>query len=110
VAIDHGQIERLDAEAERIVIEGFASEPGTARIAVNAYPAWQATVNGDRVDVVRSTEGYVELAVPAGDVRIDLMYTVEPVVWAGRALVALGLALLAAIVGWPAARRRVWAA
>jgi hypothetical protein len=110
VAIDPGKVERLDAEAERIVIEGFASEPGTARIAVNAYPAWQATVNGDRVDVVSSADGYVELAVPAGDVRIELVYTVEPVVWAGRALVALGLSLLAAIVGWPASRWRVRAA
>lgn len=105
LTLDNGDIERLDARAERITAQGSSRTGGLARIAVNAYPAWQAEVNGQRTEIVESQIGYMLVPIPAGDVTLTLTYVVEPVVWIGRVLTAAGVVWLVAVIIAPRLRR-----
>ncbi len=71
---------------------------GQARILINHFPAWRARVNGAPAPVSLADDGYMAVSVPAGDVTVELEYTVLPVVWFARGLVTLGLLILIALL------------
>jgi hypothetical protein len=97
VAFDDGPVTQLDVTPQRITAVGHVAQASTAIIRVNAFPGWRATVNGHAAQTVTDGDGYMRVALPAGDVRLTLTYGTTRVVWLGRALVALGLALLLAL-------------
>jgi hypothetical protein len=98
VTISDGEVTSLNLSRERLIAGIHANEPTEVRIAINDYPAWQATIDGREVPIRRSDDGYMLVSVPAGETELDLTYSIEPVVWVGRVLTLLGAALLAGIL------------
>jgi hypothetical protein len=84
----------LDVRNQRIEAAG-SSGGGEARIRHNWYPRWRATVNGQAVPIAQTDDGYMSVPVPAGDVRLELLYSVDRIDWAARAAFGGGLAFAA---------------
>jgi hypothetical protein len=105
VSITSGQVTSLDASHEHLTADLHTNQATRAVIAINDYPAWRATINGQPVPISRSADGYMEVDIPAGDVRLELSYAVEPVVWYGRVLTTVGLILLFAVALRPLRHR-----
>jgi hypothetical protein len=70
-----------------------------------AYPGWRATVDGDRVPLVRADYVLRALCVPSGEHRVVLVYD-PPLLKVGLAITGLTL-LLTGAIAILAARRRV---
>lgn len=98
ISTSRGQVTALDISRERLRAVIRSTAPTDVTIAINAYPAWRATVNGLPAPIRRSEDGYMVVGVPAGDTEVTLDYQVEPVVWYGRALTVLGLLSVLAVV------------
>jgi len=107
LSVAGGEVRALEQSREFLRADVFAPEPTEARIAIYDFPAWRATVNGHGTPIRRSDDGYMLIDVPAGEVQLELMYVVEPVVWVGRSLVGLGVLLLIAAIVAPGVRRRM---
>jgi len=87
----------LQLDNRRIEAAGTKSTaPVTVR--VNWYPRWEAIGDADRVDVERLSDGYIGTAPVEPVSRIELLYSVQPLDWAARALSLAGLAALARLV------------
>lgn len=80
----------VDMANERITAH-FDDGDGQIVIRRNWFPRWEATVNGERVEVRQRDDGYMELAAPAGAVDVELRYRVTALDWAGRAAAMLGV-------------------
>ncbi|HWN93566.1 MAG TPA: YfhO family protein, partial [Methylomirabilota bacterium] len=52
-----------------------ASAPTLVVIAQSFYPAWHATVDGDRVPLLRANVAFQAVPVPAGEHRLRLVYS-----------------------------------
>jgi hypothetical protein len=96
VTFDSGQITEIEVEPERVEAVG-ASEGGLARIRINWFPRWQATVNGDTVPVQRTADGYMAVEIPSGTVSVKLTYAVTPVDLAARIAGLVGIVSLLAL-------------
>lgn len=101
-----GVVRAVRVRAEGLTVEGQTTQAGFARVLINDYPRWRATVNGQPAPITPSGAGYMLVPVPAGDVTIELSYHTEPIGWLARGLVVLGAVLLIGIVCWPARCRR----
>ena len=102
VTLDGENAEMVEFDAQRLAATG-SSAGGTALVRHNWYPRWRATVNGRPAPITRTAEGYMSVAVPAGEVRIELVYGVDRLDWLARALSALGFVG----GGWLALGRRL---
>jgi hypothetical protein len=108
--LDGSQPASLDVsdngETMRVQFDDVAS--GTVTVRKNWFPRWQATVNGERVPVARAEDGYMEIAVPAGDVEVELRYGMTPADIAARALAAMStIAVIVLVAGAKPIRRWV---
>ncbi|HEX5166514.1 MAG TPA: hypothetical protein VFV93_14015 [Thermomicrobiales bacterium] len=93
-----GTVTALDQSREHLRATIETTQPTEVTIAINAFPAWHATVNGQATRLNRTADGSMHLTVPAGTSALELRYTTEPAVWAGRILVTLGILLMIAVV------------
>jgi hypothetical protein len=85
-------------EAEHLTWSTSA-DAGLAVVAAVAYdPAWQATVDSVPVPARRSSDGLVELDLPAGAHRVDLRFTATRPHPLGLTLTLLGLVGLAVVL------------
>lgn len=57
----------------------------------NWFPRWRATVNGEPVDITRRSDGYMEIAVPAGEYVLHVEYAMTKLDWLGRFCFVLGV-------------------
>ena len=90
VSVGGGTVTAVTVERERIVAR--ANGPGgTARVAVNWFPRWQATVNDASVPVTRTTDGLMEIPLPPGEADVVLSYGVTGWDWVARVLSLLGI-------------------
>jgi uncharacterized membrane protein YfhO len=96
VEVDHGEARDVQVTRESLFATVFLDQPGTARIAINDFPSWQAEIDGQQVPANRSDGGFIELNVPAGEHLITLSYGQPTALWLGRAMVLSGLALMIA--------------
>ena len=94
--IDLGAANAVESAPEHLRASLTADRPTQVRVAINDFPAWSASVNGKTVQIRRDDDGYMLIDVPAGESDLDLTYTIEPVVWLGRSLTALGVFVLIA--------------
>jgi hypothetical protein len=86
------------ADADADAADAAGASTGLAVVAaVNYDPAWRATIDGDPVAVRRSTEGFVQLDLPAGRHRIDLRFTATRPDPLGAGLTLAGLLALASL-------------
>jgi hypothetical protein len=75
----------------------FTDGSGDILVKVNWFPRWQATVNGEKVDVTRTDGGYMRIAAPAGPVELHLAYAVTVLDWLNRILACIALIVTAAL-------------
>jgi hypothetical protein len=95
----------------RVLATGLGTG-GEATIRQNWFPRWQATVNGNSVQVMPTRDGYMRVPVPAGDVGLELVYAVDRVDWIARLVSICGaLSTSAPLVRqlwrWPPLRLRL---
>ncbi len=107
VTFSDGAVTALDVRPEHLTARGQTARPGTARIIINDYPRWRATVNGVATPIARTPDGYMAVPVPAGEVTVTLDYATEPVGWLARGLVTLGALLLFILTFRPLWPRRL---
>ncbi len=89
VQLAGGETQSVDLSNGRIAAVG-ASTGGEAKIARNWYPRWRAEVNGERVPITRTEDGYMSVPIPAGQVEVSLIYSVDRWDWLGRLLMVMG--------------------
>ncbi|MGB3327965.1 MAG: hypothetical protein WBA46_03365, partial [Thermomicrobiales bacterium] len=75
----------------------FADGSGVISVRQNWFPRWQATVNGQAVDVTRASDGTMTIAAPSGPVTVTLTYAVTVWDWAARVAAVLGAMVVAGI-------------
>jgi len=85
-------------EDQRLAGAG-TSTGGEALIRRNWYPRWRATVNGQAAPITRTAGGYMSVPIPPGPVQLDLVYGVDRLDWLARLGSALGLVIVAWLVG-----------
>ncbi len=83
--------------AGRVEFEVVSVEPTLAVIAQTYHPAWQATLDGESVRLLRANYAFQAVEVPSGRHRIILRY-VDRAFWFGLAI--SGMSLLATGAGW----------
>jgi hypothetical protein len=64
----------------------------------NWFPRWQATVNGESTKITRRSDGYMEIAVPAGDYDLRIEYVVTKLDWLGRICFVAGVLAVVALL------------
>lgn len=69
----------------------FDDGNGAVVIRQNWFPRWEATANGEPVDVMRREDGFIELRVPEGPVEIELRYGVTGMDWLARGMSVIGV-------------------
>jgi hypothetical protein len=84
-------------------------QPRRARLRTFYYPAWQALLDGKPIDVEKSAEGQLQIAIPPGTHRISVAYAGTAKDRLGRLIAALSwtlalIGLTAAAVRWARAR------
>lgn len=80
----------------RISFQSVQRQPAT--VAVGYSPKWIVTIDGRSIDHRRSSDGLVEIDIPAGAHRLDLSFEPDGWDWTGRALTLLALAGGAALL------------
>ena len=80
---------------ERLHARG-TSTGGQATVRHNWYPRWRARVDGCAAAVSRTTDGYMKVAVPAGEIDLELSYGRDLVDWLSYAAAAFGCL----VAGW----------
>jgi hypothetical protein len=69
----------IRAEPEQVEIDFQASASGRARVAIAWSPKWHARLDGEPFPVSKGLGGLLEIAMPAGDHRLELQF--RPDVW-----------------------------
>lgn len=87
------RLRRGDAEHLSWTTDADLALPVVAPVAHD--PAWQATVDGHRVRVTRTSEGLVGFTVPQGQHRVELRFTGSRNHWPGLVIGGLALAVAA---------------
>jgi hypothetical protein len=75
--------QRVEAASES------AGAPVVAR--ANWHPRWEGMVDGERVETDRLTNGYMTITPAAPVSSAELVYAVQPLDWAARALSLIGV-------------------
>jgi hypothetical protein len=97
VTFDGTNAASVAVDGGRIVATG-ASEGGEALIRQNWFPRWKATVNGASALVTRRDDGYMSVPIPAGHVRLELVYGADGIDWLARSVSALGAAAIGVLL------------
>lgn len=92
----HEAVHLLSITPNRIVLDVEADAEGVVVLSEVFYPGWQATLNGQRVPVLRANYLFRAIRVPPGRHHVILTYS-PPAWWAGLAWCILTLIGLA---GW----------
>jgi len=85
--------------SDRVTLEADLASSGYV-VLVDAWdPAWQASVDGERVDLLRANVAFRAVAVPAGHHVVEMRYRPATLPW------GIGVSLLAAVACGVALRR-----
>ncbi|MEJ7837520.1 MAG: hypothetical protein WKF81_01825 [Thermomicrobiales bacterium] len=91
----------IDVENERLTAS-FVDGDGDVLVRVNWFPRWQATVNGESVDISRGKGGYMAIEAPPGPIELELTYSMTAVDWMTRIAAVTGIVI---VIGfWLASR------
>jgi hypothetical protein len=78
--------------------------PGYLVLADTWYPGWQATVDGERVELLRANYAFRAVPLDAGDHVVEMLYRPLPVRLG--VVVSLGILAIGVAVGWVSLRWR----
>lgn len=100
----------VSPDNETITIQFADAEPGMLRVRQNWFPRWTASVNGAAVAVSRADEGYMSVPIAdAGDVDVELRYTVTALDVIARVVSGLAIAFCLLFFLIPIGLVRRWA-
>lgn len=85
----------IEVENERLSAS-FADGDGNVLVRVNWFPRWQATINGESVDITRGEGGYMAIQAPPGPIELELTYSMTAVDWLTRLAAVVGVSLVIA--------------
>ena len=85
-----GRATLVEEEPQRLVIDVEMETPGLVVLADLWYPGWQATYNGQPIDIFRTNHALRGMLVPAGAGRLELRYK-PPTFYVGLWLFAAAL-------------------
>ena len=88
---------RIEIQNQRISA-AFGEGDGTILIRRNWFPRWEATVDGERVEITKRDDGYMELRAEPGSAEVELRYVVTALDWGARLASVVGVAGLVALV------------
>lgn len=100
--LEPGSAEIQSHEATRWVIRTHSETPALLVLAENAYPGWEATIDGRRAETAIAYTSLRAVCVPAGEHVVELVFAPR-LYWLGGA--ASGLALLFVLVAVVLLRR-----
>ncbi len=69
----------------------FDNSAGPVLVRQNAFPRWEATVNGEPAKITRTDAGYMEIETPDGRAEVILEYETTAMDWVARAMSMSGL-------------------
>src|SRR5699024_9520186 len=69
----------------------FENSAGPVLVRQNAFPRWEATVNGEPAKITRTDAGYMEIETPDGPAEVILEYETTAMDWVARAMSMSGL-------------------
>ena len=92
IATREGEVPESVAWSNQRIEMSFDAGVGPVTVRQNAFPRWQAEVNGEPADITRTADGYMEIKVPDGPAEITLEYGVTALDWAARAMSVAGVA------------------
>jgi hypothetical protein len=96
--VTNGDSQPTSISIENESIEATFSEgTGEILVRVNWFPRWEATVNGESVDVERGPGGYMTIAAPEGAADVKLTYSMTTLDWLTRLLALIGILGTAAL-------------
>ncbi|MDF2759027.1 MAG: hypothetical protein K0S99_1659, partial [Thermomicrobiales bacterium] len=73
-------------------VEAASESPGAPVVArANWHPRWEGMVDSERVETDRLTDGYMAITPAAPVSSAELVYAVQPLDWAARALSLIGV-------------------
>jgi hypothetical protein len=91
------------------IAASFPDGSGDILVRVNWFPRWEATVNGEPIDIQRSAGGYMQIAAPEGPVELNLTYNMTTLDWLSRLMAVVGvIATIAIGMGRPRRVFRRW--
>ncbi|MGH2550307.1 MAG: hypothetical protein ACRDHN_13010, partial [Thermomicrobiales bacterium] len=89
----------IDVTNQTITASG-TSDGSPIVVRQNWFPRWEATVNGNSAAITKRADGYMEIAVPAGDYELRVEYVVTNLDWFGRFLFVAGaISLIPLLLG-----------
>jgi hypothetical protein len=88
-----------ELEPEKIVVETSTDAPGVLLLSEVAYPAWEAYVDGQSVDIATAFGLLRAIPIPSGDHVLTLRFESDNEIW-GLILTTATAALVLAGLGW----------
>jgi hypothetical protein len=92
-----------DASPEHLRFDAEPSQPTVVTVAVAWSPKWHAKVSGRDAPIIRTPDGLMQLALPAGASTIELRYQRD--VWDTLGF-GLSVASVGGVIAWVRRRRR----
>ena len=96
-----GAIAWRERAPERLVLTVALEQPCVLVLSELDYPGWQATVDGQRVEIVRANGLLRAVPLAAGQHEVEMIFRPRSLLWGGA--LSLGTLLL---VGWLATARK----
>jgi hypothetical protein len=72
--LDQGDVRWIERTPNRLVLEVDTPGPALLVLSENWFPAWRATVGGERAEVLRADHTLRAVAVPAGTHRVEMWF------------------------------------
>ena len=98
----------VSEDGETITLIFADADPGTVLVRQNWFPRWTAEVNGSRVPVTRTENGYMEIDAGGGDIDVELTYALTPMDAIARVVAMASALVIVAFLVAPRPIRR-WA-
>ncbi|MCP4539553.1 MAG: YfhO family protein [Chloroflexi bacterium] len=94
----------LQDGANRVTIHASLDAPGYLVLADTWYSGWQATIDGERVELLRANYGFRAVSLDEGDHIVEMFY--RPLSVYLGAIVTLGTVISMVVIGLASWRRR----
>jgi hypothetical protein len=99
-------VQRMEWTSRLLTIDVSSLDASTLHVRMNAYPTWEARIDGRRVPWKATDDGYIEVSIPVGASVVTLEHRDTGAHWFGRFTSLSGAIALAGGVIWQRRSRR----